>query len=302
MNYRDAYKELKDIIAFMDGKVEGIAEISETLQERIYNLIVREIQLFDVVNGRLTAGVDFRKRILLIEQRISEIVGQKNFSNEIDKLLNSFESVERRNITFQSIFNDIGVKPMDVKPDRLLTYERAKDALSANTGINVAYVQPIKYLIATQVTSNAGINDALKIIEAWNKGEMVKGKFTNDGTPTPNLQKYATQVARDSIYGVHRGFNNIVKAKYGLGNIIYAGGLVKDSRPLCEYLVSLRRPIALEEIGELFKGKIPPAAMAFAEKPTKEGFLQGTVPGTNADNFCEYAGGINCQHQAIAVR
>lgn len=302
MNYREANKELKDIILYMDEGIDGIATISEHLQERIYELVLREIQLFDIVNGRLSPGVDFRKRILLVEQKILEILGQKNYANAVDKFLARFENVEYKNTVLQSLFNDIDVKPMDVKPDRLLTYERAKDALSHNTGLNVSYVQPIKYLMAQQVAGGNGIKEALEVVEAWNKGLMVKGKFTADGTPTPNLQKYATQVARDSIYGVHRSFNNIVKDKYGLESIIYAGGLVADSRPLCEYLISLRRPIKLSEIDELFNGKIPPEAMKFAPKPTKEHFLQGTVPGTNADNFCSYCGGYNCTHNALAVR
>lgn len=302
MSYNDGVAGLLDIIGFMDSRINTVEEIAARLQERIYDLLIREIQLFDIIEGRLSPGADFRKRILLMEQKILDIVGQKNFANAVISLTDGFETVEAKNMALQKLLNNVDVKPMDVKPDRLLTYERAIDALSANKGINSAYVQPVKYLMAQQVTSGASVKDALGIIEKWNAGEMVKGKFTQDGAPTPNLQKYSTQVARDSIYGVHRSFNNIVKDKYGLKSVIYVGTVVKDSRPLCEYLVSLKRPILLSEIADLFAGKIPDAAMAFAEKKTKEGFLQGTVPGTNADNFCQYCGGYNCLHQSLAVK
>jgi hypothetical protein len=131
---------------------------------------------------------------------------------------------------------------------------------------------------------------------------MVTGKFTVDGHPAPNLKKYATQLARDSAFAVNRNVNNIVKDKYALEAVAYVGGVRKDSRPICEYLVSLKRPILLTEIGALFAGDIPSEAMKFAEKPTKKGFLQGTVPGTNGDNFCQRCGGFNCLHSSLPVR
>ena len=300
MDYNNLDRELKELIIFIDGHIDSVENISATLQQRIYNLLLSEIEKFDTENGRLIAGTDFRKRILAIESKMLEILGQKNYEKVIDDFVNIFEQIEDRNIILQRSFNELEIKLKDVRPSRLLLYEQALEGLTS--AVNEAYVQPVKYLLMQQVTAGLTIKESKELLDRWDKGELVLGKYTQDAKPTPNLQKYATRIARDSAYGVHRTFNNMVKDKYELTAIAYVGGLVSDSRPICEYLVNLKRPILLSEIEDLFLGKIPPQAMVYAEKPTKKSFLQGTIPNTNATNFCQYCGGYNCRHQAFAVK
>lgn len=300
MNYTKLTAEIRAILAYMDANIDKVADISEHLQERIYQMLVREIQLFDTVEGRLSPSRDFKLRILDIENKMYQVLGQKNYTETIQSFVDTFQTIEDRNIKLHRTFNEIDVAITQVKPVRQLLYQQAYDGLTS--GLASAYVEPAKYLLISQVTGGASINDALQQLDMWNSDKMVTGKFTTDGKPAPNLKKYATQLARDSAYSVNRNINNIVKDKYELSAVAYVGGLRKDSRPICEYLVSLKRPIELIEIEELFKGNIPAAAMKFAEKPTVKGFLQGTIPGTNAENFCQRCGGYSCLHQAMPVR
>lgn len=300
MNYTKLTAEMRALLAFMDENVDKVTEISGHLQERIYLMLVREIQLFDTIEGNLTPSRDFKARILDIENRIYKILGQKNYTETIQGFVDTFQTIEARNVKIHRTFNDIEVALTAVKPTRQLIYEQALDGLTS--GLATAYVEPAKYLLMSQVTGGASINDALQQLELWNGDKMVTGKFTVDGKPAPSLTKYATQLARDTAYAVNRNINNIVKDKYELDAVAYVGGTRKDSRPLCEYLVSLKRPVLLTEIDALFRGDIPPEAMKFAEKKTKKGFLQGTIPNTGKDNFCQNCGGYNCLHQAMPVR
>lgn len=300
MTYTQLTAEMRAILAYMDANIEKVEEISEHLQERIYQMLVREITLFDTVEGYLTPSRDFKARILDIENKIYKILGQKNYTETVQYFVDTFQTIEQRNVKLHKSFNDIEVGITQVRPTTALLYEQAYDGLTS--GLATAYVQPAKYLLMSQVTGGASINDALKQLEMWNDDKMVTGKFTQDGKPAPNLKRYATQLARDSAFAVNRNVNNIVKDKYDLTAIAYVGGVRRDSRPICEYLVSLKRPILLTEVDALFAGNVPPEAMKFAEEKTKKGFLQGTIPGTNGDNFTQRCGGYNCLHQAMPVR
>lgn len=300
MNYTKLTAELRALLAYMDANIDKVTDISEHLQERIYQLLVKELHLFDTVEGKLTPSRDFKLRILDIEDKIYKILGQKNYVDTITGFVDTFQTIEARTLKLHKTFNDLDVAITAVKPARQLLYEQAYEGLTS--GLATAYVEPVKYLLISNVTGGASIQDGLEMLDMWNNDKMVTGKFTVDGTPAPSLKKYATQMARDSAYSVSRTANNIIKDKYGLDAIAYVGGVIEDSRPICEYIVSLKRPVLLTEIDALFNGKIPPEAMKFAEHPTKKAFLQGTIPGTDGENFAQRCGGYNCRHSALPVR
>lgn len=282
MDYNKASEELQGLLAYMDAHIGDVTDISTNLQERIFKVIYNELLLFDTLQGRITAGPDFKKRILLIEQRIYDVLGQNNYADVIDKFTLSFQTIEDMNIALQRDINDLTVAVSKISPIRKLVYEQTKDALTS--ALAPAYIEPAKMLLMQQATSGAGIQDSIALLEKWNAGELASGKLTQ-GTPTPNLQQYNTQVARDSAYGLHRNFNNIVKDTYGLTSFIYVGNIIKDSRPLCKHLVGLQRPIKLSELPKLLKA-----------------FPEGLYPDTTKDNFLNVCGGYSCRHQALAVR
>lgn len=299
-SYAELRQRFLGLVEYMDGEISTLEDVSASYQDKIYQLLLEEIERFDTVNGAININTDFKRRILLIESRIRDILGTEDYLKSIDTFTHIYQTIQDRNLSLQLTYNELEVKVKDIIPARQLIYARAVDGFKKN--IAQEYIQPVKYLLMQQATSGATIKESKAILNRWNDGLLVDGKFTQPETPTPNLQKYNTQVARDTAYGFHRTLNNIVKDRYGLANIAYVGGVVSDSRPVCKYLVSLRRPISLEEIEQLFTGKIPEEAMVYAPKPTRQSFLAGTVAGTNGDNFCQFCGGYNCRHQALAVR
>lgn len=300
INYTKLTSEIRALLAYMDANVDKVTDISEKLQERIYQMLVREITLFDTIEGKLSPQRDFKLRILDIENRIYRILEQKNYLETVTGFVDTFQTIEARTLKIHKTFNDLDVAITAVKPQRQLLYQQALDGFTKS--LATSYVEPAKYLLISQVTGGASIKDALEQLDLWNNDKMVTGKFTNNASPAPSLTKYATQLARDSAYAVSRNTNNIIKDKYGLDAIAYVGGVVEDSRPVCEYLVSLKRDIKLSEIQELLDGNIPPEAMKFSPKPTKKAFLQGVIPGTDATNFCSRCGGYSCRHSAWPVR
>jgi hypothetical protein len=130
------------------------------------------------------------------------------------------------------------------------------------------------------VTTGISIKDSQRILNNWNKGETV-----GNVRPVINLQRYATQIARDSSYQYHGAINEVIAQEYKLDSFIYTGDLIRDSRPLCQHLVRLRRTIKLDEMPALIK-KYP----------------QGLYPNTSKKNFIQLRGGYNCRHSAFAVK
>lgn len=282
MDYRKAKSELLALHNYMDANIDKVAEISATLQERIYKLLLSRLNDFDSAEGKLVASQDYRRKILDIERRVNKILGQQNYKESINSFLNSFQEIEDRNVVLQRTFNQIEVNRKVLTPSRLLLYEQAADALSP--ALADVYVQPAKMLLMQQITSGATLSETQTMLKNWNEGEYNSGRLGN-GVKAPALDKYATQIARDSAYGVHRNINNIVKDKYGLERFVYVGGVIADSRPFCIHLVALNRPIALEEIPPLVKK-----------------FPDGLYPNTSKRNFMQVCGGYSCRHQAMAVR
>lgn len=282
MKTKDRDKAAFSIARFMDETIELVTKATISIQKSIYEYLKEEILRFEINDDRFVAGQDLRKRIIYIEDRIEERINKSPYSNTINEFLGGFQSIEDRNIAFQKDYNDLTVALKSVSPARKLIAEQAEYAI--RQGVKTAYIQPIKYLVMQQVTSGVSITEAKELLKKWDNGELSNGKFTNN-TPAPNLQRYSTQIARDSTYGVHRTFQSIVKEKYGLGNFIYAGPIVAESRPLCRHLIAKGKPISFSEIDSLIAQ-----------------FPEGLIAGTNASNFTQYCGGYNCQHQAFAVR
>lgn len=282
MDYNKAARELTSLNDFMLLNIDKVEEISTTLQERIYNLLLSRIQQFDMEDGKFVANQDYRMRILDIERRIDEILGQKNYQESITSFLNTFEEIEDRNILLQRDFNELKVAKSTLTPARKLLYEQAKDAMLP--ALSNVYVQPVKMVLLQQITTGATLSETQTLLRNWNEGELNSGRLAN-GVKAPALDKYNTQIARDSSFGVHRNINNIIKDKYELESLIYVGGVVKDSRPFCKHLVSLKRPIKLTEI--------PPLVQQYPE---------GLYPNTTKRNFMQVCGGYGCLHTAMAVR
>lgn len=282
MDYNKAARELTSLNDFMLLNIDKVEEISTTLQERIYNLLLSRIQQFDMEDGKFVANQDYRMRILDIERRIDEILGQKNYQESITSFLNTFEEIEDRNILLQRDFNELKVAKSTLTPARKLLYEQAKDAMLP--ALSNVYVQPVKMVLLQQITTGATLSETQTLLRNWNTGELNSGRLAN-GVKAPALDKYNTQIARDSSFGVHRNINNIIKDKYELESLIYVGGVVKDSRPFCKHLVSLKRPIKLTEI--------PPLVQRYPE---------GLYPNTTKRNFMQVCGGFSCLHTAMAVR
>jgi hypothetical protein len=281
MEYGEIEGKVIALANYIDGTIEGVDKAAIVTQALIYDMIRNEILKFEIKEAKFVIGQDLRKRLATIQNKIESILGSKSYAIPIRHFLTDFDTIQDRTVNLFKSVKDLEIEVSELSPAKQVIYDQAKDALTK--AVAAEYVEPVKKLIAQNVMQGRSITDTVRILEKWDNGDLASGRLAA-GERTPNLQKYATQMARDSAYSIQRTTNNIFKERFGLTKFIYAGTLVKDSRPLCRHLVHLNRPIDINEM--------PPLIAAMPE---------GLYPNTTRENFTTVCGGYNCSHLAHMV-
>lgn len=282
MTLEELEAELLQLNNTIDSSVDGVTDAASQAQQAIYEFLNGYLNAFETTGGAFATGQDFSQRIAYIQKRLNDIIGDI-YRPSIREYLNTYTTIEQTNIALQRSYNELTVDVEKIAPARKTIVKQAEYYL--RQGLNDAYVQPAKYLIMQQVTNGVRLDDARKILRRWNQGELSAGSQLTSGRATPNLTKYATQVARDSMYGYNGSINEIIAEEYELDSFIYTGDIIRDSRPFCKHLVRLKRKIRLTELPALFKR-----------------YPEGLKPNTTMKNFFFVRGGYSCRHLAMAVK
>lgn len=281
MNLKELESALQELGRIMDDSVIGVSDAAEKAQQEIYAAATAMLNRFATQDGRFTGTDNYRARLNLLEDEINKVL-DNIYAPAISDYLDTFSTIEETNIALHKSYNDLEVDVKKLAPARRLVYDRTRYYLKQ--GIRESYVMPAKLLLMQQVTTGITLEDAEKQLRQWDQGKYTTGNAPA-GRPAPNLQRYAVQLSRDSLYQFDGQINNIVKNEYDLNAFIYVGDIIEDSRPLCRHLVSLHRKIFTSELPELLQQ-----------------FPEGLYPDTNEDNFMVYRGGFSCRHQTFAVR
>lgn len=279
------YKEKEGLVIrlgrIIDDSIDSLEASSITVQNRILKIIRGDILNFEIAQGRFVSSEDMVSRILRIERNIERELNSNRFKIPVRDFLHDFDKFQDDTISFHKRVSNLTINKDELTPIKRFLYDQALEGFER--GIATSYIEPVKKLLANQVMSGASITETVDLLEKWNEGDLTSGRYTR-GQQTPNLQRYATQIARDTAYAVPRNTNQAFKDKFNLTKFIYAGNLVKDSRPLCKHIVALNREVEFDEL--------PPIIAAYP---------QGLYPGTTKDNFSVNAGGYNCRHIVMSV-
>lgn len=281
MNLREIESLLKDMSNGMDNKIDNINNKATSTQERIFALLIAEIDKFEIENGSYVTGQDYSKRFADIERKMNDII-TKYYTPSVVEYLKHYNEIQDLTIKQQAEYNKIDVDKQLLNPTKQALYNQGSYYLTQ--GLADAYIQPAKFLMMQYVTKGSTVNDMRRALDRWDKGTLNTGELATD-RHAPRLQAYATQIARDTMYTYQGAMQDVIKKEYGLTKFIYVGNLVKDSRPFCKHLVSLRRKIDLDEI--------PPLVIQYP---------QGLKPDTTKKNFALYRGGFSCGHSVMFVR
>lgn len=281
MTLDEIKKLLSGMATGMDDTIDKVNARAIEAQTRIFNMIIKEIENFEISNGSYVTGQDYTAKIAEIESKMYGIIA-KVYNPAVYQYLKHYNAIETSTIQQHADYNGIEVDKQKLTPIKQSLYNQSSYYLTE--GLADAYVQPAKFVLMQYVTKGSPVKDLRSAIERWDKGTMNAGELASD-RHAPRLQAYATQIARDSMYTYAGTMQDVIRKEHGLTKFIYVGGLVKDSRPFCRHLVMLRRKIDIEEI--------PPLVVAYPD---------GLKPDTTKKNFPLYRGGYACRHTVMFVK
>lgn len=282
MSLDDLFEKLSELARSMDASIDSVHGASERTQYLIYDLLRRRMDEFTYIDGNLDPTQPLAQKIMKIQREMEYIIG-RTYTPRITEYLQSFNTVDDSAISLHQSYNELQIKKGLLTSARRTIYDQAEYYLV--DGLADAYIQPAKYLLMQAVTNGVSLKDAKSLLKNWNEGELTAGSKLTSDRATPRLQAYSTQIARDSLYGYQGSIQQTIGKEYDLTKFLYVGGLVKDSRPFCKHLVSLKRKIDLTEVPQLV-----------------EKYPQGLKPNTTKKNFVVNRGGYNCQHVVMMVR
>lgn len=281
MNIQELRTAVRELLSYMDRNVSEVEYAATQAQQRIFNLLFQSLDSFNIEDGKFVIGAPYAHRISALTREIERIL-ESTYRPAITQYLNAYSTLDQANATFQLSYNELEVNVSKLTAARQTVYSQASYYL--NNALAEAYIQPAKYILMQQVTTGATIKDAQRILRSWDAGKLSDGRLASN-RPSPNLQRYSTQIARDSIYKANTAINEVIAREYGLDHFIYVGSLVEDSRALCRHIVNEDRIMSLDEMPALIK-KYP----------------QGLYPNTTKENFINVVGGFSCGHIAVPVK
>lgn len=281
MTLVELQQAIQALLAELDAGISRVDIGASFAQQQIYDMLATEVMGFSTVNGRFDPGSPYMHRLSQIQRNIENIIGA-TYLPSVTRYLNTYSTIDERNAAMHLSYNQLQINVSQLSQVRRAIYNQAEYYLT--NAVADAYVMPVKYMLMQQITTGQSIADMQRILRNWDQGKMTDGRLTS-GRPTPRLDRYAVQIARDSIYNANAAINSKIAEDYGLTHFIYVGGLVRDSRPLCRELVNMNRKIKLDEIPPIIKR-----------------YPQGLYPDTNENNFIQNRGGFNCLHSAFPVR
>lgn len=263
---------------------EQIIEDSERLllggipksQKGVFDAITKLLTEFDVKGGKIQFNSDTVKLINAAAKEIYTALNKSGYDSRVKQYLKNFDDIKEAAITEQKIRNRITVAPRNLNNIQKSALQQTTNILLGN-GLDANLVQPVKDVLLRSATSGMTIAQAEIQLR-----ETILGNPERLG----KLDRYVTQVSRDSISQFDGMMQERIAKDYDLDGVSYEGSIIKDSREQCKRWATM--------------GEIP---IKDLPKEIEWAYANGSgmIPGTTKDNFCINRGGFSCRHFATAI-
>lgn len=285
----------KKIIDRIDDAIATFVEKIPASQRDMLFAIDEELSRLDVKNGRIKPTVGNLRIITSIKNKLLRVILTDEYKGQVKQFVQAFRDVTTlQNQYWRSVESTF--KPRSIlKQMRTVAIDDTITKL-LDVGLEAHVVQPINDILTQNITQGGSMKQ-LKAILSEN--------VTTTGTPG-TLQRYATQIATDSINQYSRNYTQLVTSDLGLEWYSYRNSLIKTSRPFCIAMVE-RRYFHVSEIPALLRAeglyyKHPKTGKKTKVPINKKTNLpDGMYQGTNVSNFITLLGGYNCGHQVGPV-
>lgn len=246
----------------------------KAIQREQFTLVVSKLKRLDLVSNSIAAS---RKNFLLIDTLREDLYHELLRSEYVDVVKDFATEFDKQKALNEDYYDTTSVNgDASVSAIKRQTVEALiTDSVKSN------YLTPLESVLNNAVSSNAGFDETLKIIQLF-----IEGSDEVDGS----IQRYSKQIAHDSFANSDRAYSNIVSDELGFEFYLYAGTEVPTTRCFCD-----------ERHGKFYHWK-EIAAWGRGDNVGDCGFpWQGMNRATNEDTIFNYAGGYNCLHTIAGV-
>lgn len=247
------------------------------LQPELLDAVEKKLRDFDRKNGRFVGSEKAVNLINELKRDLRKIINKSDYPSSVDEFLYGFDNIDTNIKMIQKEFSGISISNSFITEGKKAIIEDVKENL-LGANIDVRFINPVKKALFSHVNLGSSVIDTEKQLRIMIVGE--KGEFGM-------LDRWAGQVARDSMQQYEGYINGRIKDEFELNATMYVGSLVTDSRAQCKRWVNK----------EFILDKNLQKEIDWAIKNGS-----GFIPGTTVKTFCINRGGYNCRHTAIPVR
>lgn len=246
-------------------------------QKEVYAAISKLLLDFPREGGKIKFDAETTKLINDATKEIYKALNKSGYDSRVKMYLKDFDKIKQATIIEQKAVNNLNVATRNLNNIQRSAIQQTTNILVGN-GLDANLIQPVKDVLLRSATSGMTIAQAETQLR-----EVILG----DAERLGKLERYATQVSRDSISQYDGMMQSRIAKDYELDGVSYEGSLIKDSRPQC--------------IRWADKGELAVADLAEEIKWANNNG-SGMIPNTTPDTFVIYRGGFNCRHFATAIR
>lgn len=258
---------------------EFVSSLPQT-ERAVYDRVLELVKQLDVRAGLIESNANNLRLIARIKGELDRIVISNDYARKVSEFTAVFDRVGNLNENYFAMIAQ-GFRPKPLLDEiKRLNIETTISDLTEN-GIGSAYIDGIRDLLETNITTGARYSDMVDDLRTF-----IKGKDGEDGT----MVKYAKQIATDSLNQYNGQYIKAVTNDLKLEWYQYVGSNIKTTRPFCKALTE-KRWVHESEIPTILNGNID----------GKKVSLAGLYPNTNRQNFFQLRGGYNCGHQLYPV-
>ncbi len=285
MSLQQISREKAQIIRNADSQ---FSEQMKRVEDRLVKTIKQKLSQFEMANGKLSTRSKTNTELLARMQSITKrALSESKYYDYVRNYLTNFDKIADLNQKAAQIIVGQTIKPSTVNAFKKIEIDRIAKNLVKPDGVQANIVDDIQRLLFKHVTTGISYENAS--VEIVNLVQGVNGK---QGL----VERYSSQIARDSINRYNGTINNVLQAEFELDGFRYVGSLIETSRQACEFLVEGTGPM------EQFMRDGAYRISDLPEIIEKLKNMSGWNPETTPTNFFELRGGFNCRHEAIPIK